>query len=434
MYVPRFLFRIVLLAAVLFSQAANAATLLRDPDIENSLQKLANPILRAAGLGAGSVKILLVDDRRLNAFVIDRSHIFIHSGLISKLETASQLQAVIAHEAAHIANGHITRRIANAQSAQRSALFGMLLAAAVAAGGNGEAAAGIAAGGFGSARGVFLGHTRAEESSADQSALSYLRRAKIPPASMAEVFGLFKGQEALNVGRRDPYAQTHPMNRDRIRAIKGATAGEARIPENKEFTYWYARAKAKLNAFQRAPKWTLRRAKGSSQLAVMQQAIAHHRQSKGSKAQSLIAQLVKAYPKDAYFRELQGQILLEGRQFKNAVAAYGQAVRLAPNNALILGGYGRALLTLKTPANDKKALDALIKARSRDSRDARILRDLGTAYARNGKPGFAALAAAERYALRGDLKNAKIQARRAAARLPVGTKGRQRALDILGNE
>ena len=99
----------ILVAIVLTVNAtmAQSVGLLRDPDIEHGLQKLANPILRAAGLNIGAVKVFIVNDMSLNAFVIDHNHIFIHAGLVLKLQNADQLQSVIAHEAAHIANGHI---------------------------------------------------------------------------------------------------------------------------------------------------------------------------------------------------------------------------------------------------------------------------------------------------------------------------------------
>jgi predicted Zn-dependent protease len=73
----------------------------------------------------------------------------------------------------------------------------------------------------------------------------------------------------------------------------------------------------------------------------------------------------------------------------------------------------------------------LERARSRDSADARILRDLGQAYARVGKPGLASLATAERYALSGRLKDAAIHANRASGLLARGSSPWQRAQDVL---
>ena len=106
-----------LLLAIL-AAPARAATLLRDPDIEHALEQVAAPVLKAAGLGSTRVEILVVDDRTLNAFVVDQSHIFIHSGLLLKMQNAAMLQAVLAHEAAHITNGHLARRAGNARAAR----------------------------------------------------------------------------------------------------------------------------------------------------------------------------------------------------------------------------------------------------------------------------------------------------------------------------
>lgn len=159
------------------AQIAQSAGLLRDSDIEEGLSRLATPVLNAAGLSPVSIKVLVVDDDRLNAFVIDRRHIFLHSGLILRSKTPEMLQSVIAHEAAHIANGHIARRRQALQLSRNAANFGTALAVAVgAASGSGEAATGIALGVRGSATRKFLSHSRAEESSADQSALAYMVR------------------------------------------------------------------------------------------------------------------------------------------------------------------------------------------------------------------------------------------------------------------
>ena len=422
------LFSIVLTVTATAGQSTN---LLRDPDIEHGLQALASPILRAAGLNSSDVKILVVDDMSLNAFVIDHNHIFLHAGLILRLKSAAQLQSVIAHEAAHIVNGHISRRIANVQRAKIASVFGVLIAAAAAAAGEPEASLGLALGASSSAGRVLLAHTRIEESSADQSALRYLTQANINTTAMSEVFQIFSGQTALSVVRQDPYTRTHPLNRDRIRAINAYKSKAKKRPEDKTQAYWFTRIQAKLSGFLRAPKWTLTHAKGTSEIDFMRQAIANHRSGNGNLAKQQLDKLIAARPNDPYYQELSGQILLESRQYAAAVGAYGAAARLAPSNALILGGYGRALLAANTKRSNKKALKILQKAHGLDNRDARILRDIGTAYARSGQQGQAILAIAERYELLGNIKNAALQAKRAKAILPRGSIAWQRAQDIL---
>lgn len=439
MAVPRI--KRILLQALLWATslgvatAAQAQTLIRDAEIEYTLRRLAQPVLNAAGLNSGGIKILVIKDSTLNAFVIDSQHIFIHSGLILKLKSPEALQAVIAHEAAHIANGHISRRLLNMRSAKTAAGLGLLLAVATGvATGNAQAAGGIAVGTINSAKRVLLSHSRSEESSADQSGARYMARAGINPAAMIEVLDIFRGQEALSVSRRDPYALSHPLSRERLRAVKGyAAAYKPQGTPDPKSAYWYARTRGKLGAFLRNSKWGLREAKKTqfNDVALMMRAVAYHQAPNLKKALKAVNALIKSRPNDPYAHELKGQILLESRQAKAAAAAYSRAVSLAPHEALILAGYGRALLAQGTRTSIKTALIALEKARTRDPQDARMMRDLAMAYAKSGNNGMASLATAERYAIQGRLKDAGIHAKRAAGLLSRGSVSWNRAQDVI---
>ncbi|MCE8518690.1 M48 family metalloprotease [Ruegeria pomeroyi] len=424
----------LLLVALLWlvtAGSASAITLLRDPDIENGLEELAFPILRAAGLNPRRVKLLVVDDSSLNAFVLDHNAIFIHSGLIQKVARADILQAVIAHEAAHIANGHIARRIGNFENAQTLSKLGLALSLIAAAAGGGEAAAGIAAGSQSSALRGFLKHTRAEESAADNSAASYLRWSDISLRGLVDLHRTFAGQELLSVGRQDPYMQSHPLTRDRIRNAEAFLQSYGdKAPENPNADYWFARVRGKLSAFSRSSKWTLGRApeEAHRDIRLMREAIAWHRDRNLSRARAAIDGAIALRPEDPFYVELKGQILMEHRQTQSAVATYEQAVDLAPNNALILAGYGRALLSA---GQDRAALEVLERARAREYRDLRMLRDLAVAYAKLGNNGMASMVTAERYALQGRPEDALIHAKRAVGALPTGSPGWQRAQDVL---
>ncbi len=299
------------------------------------------------------------------------------------------------------------------------------------AAGGGEAAGAVALGAQNTARRLFLVHTRAEENSADNSGLRYLATAGIDPQGAVDVIDIFRGQEALSSARQDPYARTHPLSSDRYRLVKRLADGyRDRARPNPSADYWFARAKGKLSAFQRSPKWTLTRAgeTGYADVKLMRQAIAYHRNSKLRKSLKAMDAAIAQRPKDPYLHELRGQILMESRQSKAAVAAYARAANLAPKNALILGAYGRALLVT---GQTKKAQQFLEQARARDGRDARVLRDLAATHAKLGNNGMASLVTAERYAMLGRLKDAGIHAKRASDLLPRGSGGWQRAQDVL---
>ncbi|HKL65275.1 MAG TPA: M48 family metalloprotease [Roseovarius sp.] len=423
---------VLLVLVVTLSAPARALTLLRDPDIEHGLKQLAAPVLRAAGLSADRVDILVIDAPSLNAFVVDANSIFLHSGLILRMDNPAMLQSVIAHEAAHIANGHLMRRPVNLRNARTAAALGSILAGiAGAAAGSGEFAAGAAAGIQGAAMRGFFSHTRAEENAADTSGMRYLHSAGIDLSGAVQVMDLFRGQESLSLTRQDAYARTHPLSRDRfrrVRALAEARAGEA--APDREAEYWFARTKGKLSAFQRSPKWTLTRAgeSGFEDVRLLRGAVAHHRRSDLGRALPAIDAAVARRPDDPYLHELRGQILMESRRIKPAVAAYGRAADLAPRNALILGAYGRALLA---DGQVQQAARHLESARSRDGRDIRVLRDLAQAEAQMGNRGMASVLTAERYAMAGRLKDARIHAERASGLLPRGSPGWRRAQDIL---
>jgi predicted Zn-dependent protease len=424
---------LAMLAAFGLSGPLQAQGLLRDSETEYALRELAEPLLAAAGLGANSVRILVIEDREMNAFVGDGQHILVHSGLILKLSRAEELQAVLAHEIAHIANGHITSRASNARAMRSAAGLGLLLAAAAAAAGEGDAAVGIAAGSAGSAQRIFFAHTRAEEASADQAGIRYMASAGIDPQAAADVLELFRGQEALNVGRQDPYARTHPLSRDRIRAIEGFVAAYgAQTRENPEADYWFVVVQGKLAAYLGNPSRTIRDTRGDeSALAHLRRAVAYHRMPRPDEAIAEAEALIALRPNDPFARETLGWILLESGRPSPAITAYRQAVDLRPNDPLILAGLGRALLAEGSDGAVREALSVLERARDRDPHDPRMLRDLALAYAKTGQDGMASVATAERFALLGRLADAAIHAERATGLLPRGSPGWLRAEDIL---
>lgn len=432
------LHRFVTAAAVVLATLplpAAAQSLLRDAGAEHGLEILARPILSAAGLPANRTKILVVNDLSLNAFVIGSQAVFINAGLILKLDSSEELQAVIAHEIAHIANGHFAQRGVNFQNSRTAAGIGILLAlAAGAVSGNPAAGVGLAAGSISAAHRTFLAHTRAEESSADKSGMRYLARAGIDPVAMRGLLNHFAGQEALRPSRQDPYAVSHPLTRDRLRAVDTTAAAlSPRTSDRSEADYWFARVQSKLSAYLRSPAYTLQRLSPNdlSDSAQIERVLAYYKTPNLAAARRPMTSLLEKHPDDAYLHELSGWIEIESAKVAPAIEAYRRAAELAPKEPMILAGLGRALLANGQAATDAEALTVLQQARARDSYDPSLLRNLSIAYARAGDTGMASLYTAERYALTGRLKDARIHAHRAAAQLPTGSPGWQRSEDII---
>ncbi len=422
---------IIGLIFALYAFQAFAVSLLRDADIENAFSELSKPVLQAAGLSPSGIKIMLIDDTRPNAFVIDNKHIFITTGLALKTRTPEMFQSIIAHEAAHIAYGHVARRTQNIENARSVAAFGLALGIMTGAlSGNAELGTSLALGTSSSATRALLAHTRAEESAADQAAMSYMAQSRIDAAGMADVLDIFVGQENLSANRQDPYARTHPVSRDRLRVVEGSVTAQPKPARDKNALYWHDRAIGKLSAFVRAPDWTLKNTDSSSHEDVkhLRRAVAFSRQGKLEEAINEISKAQSARPKDAYLQDLKAEFYMRHKKFDRAAKEYQKASDLDRTNALILAGYGRALLASN---QTNKALSVLKTSRQKDFRNIRMLRDLAVAYSKTGQNGMASLITAERFALQGKTKDAKIHARRALDNLPRGSPGWQSAEDML---
>jgi predicted Zn-dependent protease len=424
------------LAAAPWAGPAQAG-FVRDAEIERTLAMMSRPIFDAAGVPPSSVRLFILDNPALNAFVAGGRNMVLYTGLMRRMERPETLIGVIAHETGHIVGGHLARRAVLAREATGPALMATILAAAAAGvAGGGEAGVAAAIGSQSAVRRAFLAYSRGEEAAADQAALSYMNRAGIDPSGMLDILRLFKGQEVFAAGRIDPYAQSHPLSSERITLLeqKIAESPARGRPIDPELAYWHARMRAKLDGFIERPDRVLDRVEQSedprSEPNLLRRAVAEHRSARPDAALAAIDALLKLRPDDPFYLELKGQILFESARPAEAVAPLRRAVALAPNEPLIAGLLGRALLASGAPGAEDEALRILKQAARDDPGEVGILRDLAMAYARAGDDGMAALTTAERVAMTGDLSTAAALARRAMDLLPRGSPGWLRADDV----
>lgn len=422
------------LALCAASVEARALSFIRDAEIERTLKKMTGPIFEAAALGSNSVKLFIVQDRSLNAFVYGRNMVF-HTGLLQRLETPEELYGVMAHEAGHIAGGHAFQRGDAARRARSSLILSTLLGIAAAAAGSGDAGAALIAGGAHVAQRDFLRYSRGQESSADQAAIGYLEYAGVDPVGMIATLKKLKDAEIVSLGRQDPYAYTHPLSQARITLLqRRVSASPARGRQvSADIKYWHARMRAKLRGFLDQPVTILRQIPDSdrSEMATLSRAVAYHRSSDLPSALREADALLSLRPNDAYYWELKGQFLFEAGQARQAVPAYQKAVNLAPGEPLLQVAYGKALLALGDPTADRTAREALLTATRADRLDAEAWRHLSMAHARLGDDLGATLATAEFQALQGSLKAAERNAKRVQQTASTGSPAWIRAGDIV---
>lgn len=418
------------------SQAQTGRTVIRDAEIENIIRSFAVPLFQAAGLNPEFVRIRLLQDSTLNAFVAGGQNIYIHTGLIMKAQGPDALIGVIAHETGHIEGGHLVRTRAALEQASTIQMIGTILGAAAAvAGQSGEAGQAIILGSQSASARTFLQYSRTQESAADQAAMRLLDATERSSKGLEEFLGTLQGQEVLSARFQDPYIRSHPLSKARMDTLHAhnATSPYAEQRYTPEERLAFDRMVAKLVGFIEPLQAVLRRYPESDQsfAARYARAIGYYRAPDLPRALELIEQLIEEAPRDPYLYELKAQMLFEHGRAREAYEAYSDAYRLAPREPLIVTELARAELELNDPAVLDDAIEHFRMATRLGEGSAFVWRQLGIAYGRKGDVGMSSLALAEAELRMGNVTNAEFQATRARDTLEKGTSGHLQALDIL---
>jgi predicted Zn-dependent protease len=428
---------IALLALVgLSAMPASAQSILRDAETEALLRDMAAPLVKASGLGAGNVDIVLVNDSSVNAFVAGGQAVYVNSGLIDEADTAAEVQGVIAHELGHVTGGHAVLNLGG-KSATNISLLSLLLGAAAAAAGGGEAAMGVIMAGQQAAMGKYLAYNRSQEASADAAGAQYLSSAGISGRGSVEFFKKLQSME-FRYGYRpkdgDEFYSSHPLTADRIATLQDTYEKDPAWtkPDDAAIQKRFLRAKAKLFGFLATPREVLRKfpVTDTSVPARYARAYAYHRESQFDLARQETEALIATDPNDPYFLELDGQILLEAGKAAEAMVPLRKATELSDNSPLIATLFGHALIATEDPANFREAQDVLKTAVARDRENPFAWYQLGVIYAANGDMPRAYLASAEQQVMSGRMEEALRSAQAAEAGLKEGTPDWLRAQDI----
>jgi predicted Zn-dependent protease len=417
--------------------------LIRDAEIEQLLREYTGPILRAAGLGQQNVRIVIINDRSFNAFVVDGRRIFVNVGALMDAKTPNEIIGVLAHESGHIAGGHLSRmreELANAQTAAIIALLlgvGAVVAGARAGAGSGASQAGIAA--LQAPQSVIqrslLSYVRAQEEQADKAGVKFLNATAQSPKGMYETFKRFADKIQFQLNYIDPYMQTHPMPKERMEALaeiaKSSPYWDKKDPP--ELQARHDMMRAKLSGFIERPDTVARRypLSDTSLPARYARAISAYRFSDIHAAITQIDGLLQSQPNNPYFYELKGQALMENGRAAEAVAPLRRAAALVPDATLIRMMLGQALVATNEAKNADEAIPLLRTAITREPDMPDGYSQLAMAYGRKGDLAEADLAAAQAAFARGDFRTARDLATRAKTRFPTGSPGWVRADDIV---
>jgi predicted Zn-dependent protease len=432
-FVRRLMLALILaLAAV---QPAAAQQILRDSETEKLFNDMSRPLIEAAGLKPANVRIVLINDPEINAFVAGGQIVYLQSGLITNADNANQVQGVIAHELGHITGGHVLTRADGMRQATGITLLSLVLGGLAMAAGAGDAAMGVMALGQQAALGQFLAFTRSQESSADLAGASFMARAGVSGRGLIDFFKKLQNQEfRLAIYATDSYNRTHPLSSERVASLTETLQKDPawKRPTDPALEARFQRVRAKLIGFTSDKEAVIRTYPPSDigTPAFLARAYAYHRMGDRDRALAQVDALLARVPDDPFFLELRGQILLESGKATEALEPLRAAVAKAPDQPMIQSMLGHALLATEKNDNLSEAERVLRASIGRDNEQPFAWYQLGVIYDRKGDMPRAALATAERYSLQGEPKLALASAERAMRGIPAGTPDFLRAQDI----
>lgn len=408
--------------------------LIRDAEIEDTLRVYSDPIFEAAGLRPKEIDIHIVQDKSLNAFVTNGQNMFVHTGLILSAENPNQLKGVIAHETGHIAGGHLVRSREAMGKAMAPALISIGLGVLAMAAGAPDAGAALFSGSSQFAMASFFIHTKTQESSADQAAVTYMDRTGQSSEGLLAFFNEFREQELYSQNRRAPYFRSHPLSTDRIEALR-ARVDKAEFKDahdSADDLLRFNMMKAKLYGYLESPGRTYAKYPDTdkSMPARYARAFAAYRTPDLKRAVSETQALIDLDGKNPYFQELMGQILFESARANEAIPFCRKALELKPGNVLLQVNLARALVATKSQANVKEAIAILEQATRTEADNPFAWSEMAVAYDADKQVGMAQLASAEKSYAIGNYPMALNFAQRAKKALPEGSTSWRRASDI----
>lgn len=414
--------------------SASAQMLLRDAEIEGWLREKSDPILEVAGIEPESIDILLVGDPTLNAFAGGRIMGF-HTGLFTTAQTPNEIEAVIAHEVAHISGGHTARSDAVAAAATTPMLLSLVLAAGAIAAGAPQAGIGIL--GLGQTVGIanYLKYSRSQESGADQAGITFLEKLGKSGKGAIDLWSRMSNSQIIRGRKINPYLVTHPLPLDREEALRARVEASPlyNIVDSPEEMYRLHMIQAKIYGFLQETRLTLRQypKTDTSDPARYARAVAFYRAADIASAQEEIDALIEKYPDVPYFHELKGQMLFEFGRIEESIAPHRRSVELAPGQSLFRVNLGRSLLGREDVEGAKLAIEELRRAILLEPDSAFAWFELSRAYGLTGDIPMAHLATAESKYHGGRVGEAAQFAARALKGLPPGSPEARRAQDVL---
>ena len=189
----------------------NSGWLYRNPELEAYLNKVAARLKAFTDSPDISFNIRIINDPNLNAFAFPNGVIYVHTGVLARMDNEAQLAALLAHEMSHCTRRHSLRVLKSLEDQPRymAAVQQSVEKIAMA-----QDLARIL--GVNGSRAAVTGYTRELEVEADRAGLDLMAKAGYDPNQALNLFAHLR-QEIESEGVKEPFFfGTHPSVQQRI--------------------------------------------------------------------------------------------------------------------------------------------------------------------------------------------------------------------------
>lgn len=184
------------------------AKIIDDPIIAEYVNRVGQNLVRNSDARV-PFTIKVIDSQEVNAFALPGGFFFVNSGLILKANSEAQLAGVMAHEIAHVAARHGTKRATKGRIMNLATIPLIFL--------GGWTGYGIRqAAGFAMPI-TFLKFSRKAEAQADFLGLQYMWKAGYDPTALIGFFETLRAAEKRKPGTISKLFKSHPPKKKRIK-------------------------------------------------------------------------------------------------------------------------------------------------------------------------------------------------------------------------
>ena len=190
-----------------------------DPVLDVYLADIVHNIVNVAHPRPFTYTVKVVDESSVNAFTFGGGLLYVHAGLLSRMDSEGQLAMVLAHEIAHVTESHVKSGIEGAYYIQ---VAGQLASQAASASGRIPLSPQTFQLGYDySMKAALNGHTRSNESEADVVGLEYLVKAGYDPKEAPKTFEQLLKEYGDKSAVENFFYGNHPTSQARIEKLTG---------------------------------------------------------------------------------------------------------------------------------------------------------------------------------------------------------------------